>query len=211
LSSIRGGGRAVLRVPPGLDAARGGGGGRHVRLPARHNLIAAAMLDLPFGRGRQWLADAPPLLDGVVGGWSFATVWKAHSGFPITITAPDQSQTGARSGRPDQVGTAEGPREGGPGHYWFDTSAFVLPQPGTFGNAGVGVVRGPGLDVVDMSVTKRVHRVRGAAIDIRADAFNALNVPVFNAPDRSLTSSTFGQVLSTQAARELQLSARLSF
>ena len=178
---------------------------------ARHTLTSAAIIDLPFGRGRRWLNNVPQWVDAVAGGWTMAAIWKAHTGFPITITAPDQSQTGARSGRPDQISVAEGPHEVGLGHLWFDTSAFVLPKLGTFGNAGVGVVRGPGLNVFDASVTKRVSRIGRAAIEVRADAFNVFNTPVFNAPDRSVTSSTFGQVLSSQLAREVQLSARLSF
>ena len=106
---------------------------------ARHNVTSAAILDLPFGKGRRWLSDAPTWIDRFAGGWTVAAIWKAHTGFPITISAPDQSQTGARSGRPDQIGPAEGPHEVGPGHLWFDTSAFMLPKLGTFGNAGVGV------------------------------------------------------------------------
>ena len=178
---------------------------------ARHNLTTAAIVDLPFGRGRRWLNTAPRWVDCVAGGWTMAAISKIHTGFPLTITAPDQSQTGARSARPDQIASAEGAREVGLGHQWFNTSAFVLPKLGTFGNAGVGVIRGPGLRVIDASATKKVSRIGRAAIEVRADAFNVLNTPVFNAPDRSLTSSTFGQVLSSQLAREVQLSARLLF
>ena len=178
---------------------------------ARHTLTSAAIVDLPFGGGRRWLNDVPRWVDCIAGGWTMAAIWKAHTGFPITITAPDQSQTGARSGRPDQVDVADGAHEIGPGRQWFNTAAFVLPKLGTFGNAGVGVVRGPGLNVIDASATKKLSRFRGAAIEVRADAFNVFNVPVFNAPDRSITSSTFGQVLSSQLPREVQLSARFSF
>ena len=113
--------------------------------------------------------------------------------------------TGARSGRPDRTGNPEGAREVGPGRQWFDTSVLVLPKLGTFGNAGVGIVRGPGLNVIDASATKEVHRTGRASIQLRTDVFNVLNVPVFNAPDRSLTSSTFGQILSSQLARSAAL------
>jgi hypothetical protein len=34
---------------------------------------------------------------------------------------------------------------------------------------------------------------------------------VFEAPDRSLTSATFGQVLGSQLEREVQLAVRLHF
>jgi len=176
----------------------------------RHNLAVAAIWDLPWGRGRRFLSHEPGWLDAIVGGWSLAGIWKAHTGFPITIFAPDQSQTGARSGRPDCIGSVEGPRQVGVGS-WFNTSAFVLPRPGTFGNCGVGVVRGPGLNVVDLSASKRIALTGRIALELQADAFNLLNTPVFEAPDRNLTSATFGQVLNSQLAREIQLGIRMIF
>ena len=73
------------------------------------------------------------------------------------------------------------------------------------------MVRGPGLNVVDLSLVRTLGYGGLPAIEIRADAFNVFNKPVFNAPDRSITSSTFGNVGSAQLSRELQLSAKLRF
>jgi hypothetical protein len=182
-----------------------------VPFDVRHNAAAAGIWNLPFGRERRWLADASRWVDGVVRGWSLAFTWKAHTGFPITVLAPDQSQTGARSGRPDQVGSARGAREVGAGRPWFNSAAFVLPKAGTFGNAGVGSLRGPGLNVVDVSLAKDLRLSVRTAVELRADAFNVFNRPQFNAPDRSLTSRTFGQILSAQLSREIQLSVRVTF
>jgi len=144
-------------------------------------------------------------------GWSLAGILKAHTGFAITVTAPDQSLTGARSGRPDRIASGVGPRQAGPGRLWFDTSAFVLPRAGTFGNAGVGIVRGPTLRVIDLSVAKQVALASQRSLELRAEAFNVLNTPVFEAPDRNLTSATFGQVLNSQLEREIQLGVRVRF
>jgi hypothetical protein len=177
----------------------------------RHNLAVAGSAELPWGRRRRWLADTPVWVDGLIGGWSLAAVWKTHTGFPVTVTAPDQSGTGARAGRPDCRGVLKGPRQVGPGRLWFNTSAFRLPESGTFGNCGVGVVRGPGLNVVDASLGKAVRARGWPAFEVRIEAFNVFNMPVFDAPDRVLTSSAFGQVLSAQLARELQVTARVSF
>jgi len=177
----------------------------------RHNLAVAGLAEMPWGNGRRWLSGGPGWLKSLVGGWSVAGIWKAHTGFPITITAPDQSQTRARSGRPDCTGDVEGPRQVGQDSLWFNTAAFTLPNAGTFGNCGVGVVRGPGFNVVDLSLVRTLGYGGLPAIEIRADAFNVFNKPVFNAPDRSITSSTFGNVGSAQLSRELQLSAKLRF
>jgi len=85
-----------------------------------HNAAASPVADLPWGRGRRWLADAPAWLDGIVGGWSVAGIWHGHSGFAFTVRWPDQSETGARTARPDRIGSGEGPRErpGAPKARW---------------------------------------------------------------------------------------------
>jgi hypothetical protein len=176
-----------------------------------HNAAVSLLADLPWGRGRRWLSDTPAWLDAIVGGWSLAGIWRAHSGFAFTVRGPDQSQTGARTARPDRVGTGEGTEGVGPGALWFDTTAFVLPALGAFGNAGVGILRGPGLNVIDLSVSKQFALGGTRTLQFRVDAFNLLNHPVFNAPDRTLGSGTFGQVLSSQLEREIQLGVRFAF
>jgi hypothetical protein len=67
------------------------------------------------------------------------------------------------------------------------------------------------LAVIDFSASKRTRLPRGVALEIRGETFNLLNTPVFNAPDRSLTSPTFGQVLGSQLEREIQLGVKLIF
>ncbi len=177
----------------------------------RHVLSFGTVFELPWGHGRRFLSGGPGWLDAIAGGWSVAGIFKAHTGFAITITAPDQSQTGARTGRPDRIGSGRGAQEVGPGGLWFDTSAFLLPATATFGNAGVGIVRGPGLRVLDLSTSKKVHLSRRYALELRAEFFNVFNTPVFMAPDRFLTSPTFGQVRGSQLEREIQLAAKLLF
>lgn len=178
---------------------------------ARHHVSVGWTLDLPWGRERRWASTMPSWLDAIAGGWSVDGLWRAHSGFAITVLAPDQSRTGARSGRPDRIGSGEGTHQVGPGVTWFDTTAFTLPALGTFGNAGTGIVRGPGLNVVDLAVSKQVRLPRRSRLEFRVEAYNAFNTPVFDAPDRNLTSSTFGQVRSSQLEREVQLGARWVF
>ena len=61
----------------------------------RHNITVAGLIDLPWGRGRRYLSDVPGWIDALVGGWSASPIWKAHTGFAVTIQAPDQSRTQA--------------------------------------------------------------------------------------------------------------------
>jgi hypothetical protein len=70
----------------------------------------------------------------------------------------------------------------------------------------------------DASVQREVILHEGIGITFRAQAFNALNHPVFANPNTTLTSSSFGQVTSTLGSggsslgsRALQLAATLHF
>ena len=38
--------------------------------------------------------------------------------------------------------------------HWFDTGAFVVPAPGAFGNSGVNILEGPGLEMNNISLGK---------------------------------------------------------
>ena len=53
--------------------------------------------------------------------------------------------------------------------------------------------------------------VHGSALELRAEFFNFFNTPAFTAPDRFLTSATFGQVRGSQLEREIQLGLKLLF
>jgi outer membrane receptor protein involved in Fe transport len=86
-----------------------------------------------------------------------------------------------------------------------------LPQLGTFGNAGTGIIRGPGLNVVDVGLSKQARIGGRSRLELRVEAYNVFNTPVFDAPDRQLTSATFGQVRSSQMEREVQVGVKWMF
>src|SRR4029078_2730401 len=62
---------------------------------------------------------------------------------------------------------------------WFDTSCFVPPTDitGTFGNAGRGIIRGPGSFNIDASLTKNMKFGRYSS-EIRVEACNLVQ-PLF--------------------------------
>lgn len=94
---------------------------------------------------------------------------------------------------------------------WFDAGAFSLPAFGTFGNAGRNIVDGPGYANVNVALLKHVGFGDHARLQLRAEAFNVFNRANFDLPDAFFGSQTFGQVLSAQAPRRVQLGARLLF
>ena len=94
---------------------------------------------------------------------------------------------------------------------WFNTTAFTLPPFGSFGNAGRNILDGPGYANVNLAVIKHVGVGGGIRLQLRAEAFNVFNRANFGLPDNYFGSPTFGQVLSADAPRRVQLGARLLF
>lgn len=66
----------------------------------RHSVNVNALWEVPFGRGRRYLAGASPLADAVLGGWDIGGVYNANSGLPldIRITRPDVVYRDTRNG-----------------------------------------------------------------------------------------------------------------
>jgi hypothetical protein len=70
-----------------------------------------------------------------------------------------------------------------------------------------------GRKVLNLSVIRsfKMPFVESQHLEMRLEAFNALNTPQYAAPDANLGAGTFGQVTSTQINnRELQLAAKFS-
>ena len=99
------------------------------------------------------------------------------------------------------------------GRSWFDTTAFVQPTTAAYGNTPKNGFTGPGMVTLDGSLFRTFPIRESLALQLRADAFNAMNHPTFANPGVSLTSSNFGQVTGTAGsnARVLQFAATMSF
>ena len=64
---------------------------------------------------------------------------------------------------------------------------------------------------MDLSIAKHFYIGEKLDVELRADMFNALNHTEFSNPDTSITDATFGQISTTNPAREIQLALHLSF
>ena len=78
---------------------------------------------------------------------------------------------------------------------WFDTSCFVRTADitGTYGNAGRGIIRGPGSFNIDASLTKNT-KIGGLATELRLEAFNVLNHPQFANPNTTFDNAAGGTI-----------------
>jgi len=178
----------------------------------RRRLTANVVYNLPFG------AHSASWLSSTIRGWRVAGILTAQSGAPFTINlssaaGQNVSPTGLVNGnnleRPNLVGNPNG----GPGtpSEWFNTAAFALPAPGTFGTAGRNIVTGPGLIDLDISAQKEATLSDRLKLQLRLDAYNSLNHPNFNLPGRIFGAANFGVITSAGDPRELQAALKLIF
>lgn len=179
---------------------------------AKHNFVASYYYELPVGKGRKFGAGMAKPIDYVVGGWQMGGSFSAHTGFPLTIKATDHSGTLARSARAQVIGTPHDSHIVGPGNHWLDVSAYAQAANFTFGNAGPGVVRGPGAAIFNLSLSKRFPVTEHKWFEIRGEAFNLANTPIFNSPiSQTITSATFGEISTTSGERNVQIAAKFYF
>ena len=133
-------------------------------------------------------------------------------GMTLTIKTTDRSGTLARSARASVIGAPHDSHIVGPGNHWLDLSAYTQPAAFTFGNSAPGVVRGPGAALFNLSLSKRFHVTEHKWFELRGEAFNLANTPVFNSPiSQTITAATFGEISTTTAERSVQVVAKFYF
>jgi hypothetical protein len=156
----------------------------------------------------------------VIGGWQSSGVLTLRAGFPFSVLSGlDYSYSGNGIDRADLIGDPHLP--GGRSkaeklNEWFNTSAFTFNAPGTFGSSGRDIIRQPGVANFDFALTKSFplnfgRFAESQRIEFRAEAFNLFNHANFGRPDRTMTHSKFGQILSAADPRILQFALRYSF
>ena len=184
----------------------------------RHVFQANFVWDVP---GREGSA----LLDG----WQFNGIVTLRGGVPFTaaLGGTNWSRSGNTSGE-DRPNLKPGVNPdaivlGDPDHY-FDTSAFVLPPQGTFGDAGRNTLTGPSYAMTNVSFVKntRIGALgSGGQLQLRLEIFNLLNRANFATPDRVVFAAasptetalpTAGRITRTvTSSRQVQLAAKILF
>ena len=102
----------------------------------------------------------------------------------------------------------------------FNTAAFAVPAVGTFGNAGVGMLRGPGINNWDMAASKRFPLFSDSRwIQFRGELFNAWNHTQFSNlfttaqfnPAGAQVDPNVGAFSAARTPRVIQLSLKVIF
>jgi hypothetical protein len=171
--------------------------------------------DLPFGRGRQFGGSWNPFLDGLLGGWAVEGIVQLQSGTVSNVrTGGDRANVGKTNERPDVLRNPNLPGDQRTVDRWFDTSAFVLPQPFTFGNAGAYLVHDDGRQSFDVSIAKKFRLAERHSLELRGEFFNFPNHVNFGAPGSGgyvINTPAFGVISSATSSRQIQFALRYAF
>ena len=153
----------------------------------------------------------------LLGGWSVNSLVSWQGGFPLSIASGrDNAFTGTGGQRGDYIGGQANLGNSGREHQemisrYFDGTRFVQNAPGTFGNSGRNILRGPRLFNTDFSVIKDTKIVERVTWQFRAEFFNFFNNVNFNNPTTNLTSGNFGKITSARDPRIMQFGAKILF
>lgn len=182
--------------------------------------------------GQSW----PQVARELLAGWRISGILTMESGdtltainggpgtpCPATDAGTSRCPTGYGSSAQDGAGFDELNVTGNPniGHskktplHQFNTSVFSVPPMNVRGNSGLGTIRGPGQNNVDLSLAKTFQIVSALHLEFRADAFNAFNHSQWNGVNTTYPNGNsqfpFGSVNGSREARIGQLAAKLVF
>lgn len=179
-----------------------------------HKFTADYLWELPFGHDKQWLTENT-VQRAIFGDWQWSGDWTIASGLPFTprllgdFSDVERGTNGTL--RPNLV-SGESISIPNPSiAQWFNTTAFVAPPPGQYGDARRNSIIGPPTRVFDMAFTKIVPLKESRVLEFRAQATNVFNTPQYSTIDTQVNSPTFGRVIAVGAMRAIQMTARFRF
>lgn len=190
----------------------------------RHLAHFSGGYDLPFGPGRQFLAQKGDVTGKIVGGWSLNWIFTYASGQPLTIPCTITTAAGVGC---DALLVQGAHQSGGPhnaNQYWNPSSFYNPPLVVSTGEANTAPlggapaqVYGPNLIRLDAALRRSFQIRENVRVEFRAEAYNVLNHPFFAQPTNLdfLNLANFGQINSTRDnpndARAVQFAVKFYF
>jgi hypothetical protein len=158
-------------------------------IEARHRVVFNVIWDLPFGKKGKYLTNASGTVNQIVGNWRVFWIGFLQTGqfFTPTFSGSDPSNTNTFGGQPDRISSGNLPTSQRTLDQWFDTAAFVEPPQGRYGNSGVNVLEGPGLQSHSLSVAKIFPISERIKFNFTTMISNLFNHPNFFFPGRDIS------------------------
>lgn len=164
-------------------------------------------------------------VDMVLGGWQLSGITSFVTGAPFrpgfsTVDGADITGSG-EGARIDITGDPYLPKGERTFSRNFKTEVFSRPASRTFGNAGIGILTGPGTNNWDITISKKVPLGLGEGryFQFRSEFYNAFNHTQFSGLDTTArfdatgaqVNANFGAFTGARDPRRIQLSLRLMF
>ncbi len=164
-------------------------------------------------------------LSAVLGGWQVSGITSFTSGAPFRpgfSTVDGADITGSTEGaRIDMIADPHIEKGSRTFSRNFKTEAFARPASKTFGTAGIVVLRGPGINNWDFTISKKVPLGLGEGryVQFRTEFYNAFNHTQFSGYDTTArfdaagaqVNANFGAYTGARDPRRIQLSLRVMF
>jgi outer membrane receptor protein involved in Fe transport len=193
-----------------IGGPSGSQGGDWDAIPYHHSKIAV-VYELPMGVGKRFATSGPAAR--IFGDWKVSFVPYMRSGYPFGLGSDFDSQNRANGigNRLDLIGKlrVDNPTPA----QWFNQDAVARPPFGRIGNLGPGVLTGPGLVNLDMSILKDIRFTERVRLELRGEFFNALNHLNWGFPGTTYGEPNFGVITggSTQGSRIIQIGVQIKF
>ncbi|MGI8990779.1 MAG: carboxypeptidase regulatory-like domain-containing protein [Bryobacteraceae bacterium] len=175
-----------------------------------HTFVASYVWQGPgLEKSNRWLR-------GAAGGWELSGITTAQSAAPLTLLAgTDRSQTGIGYDHADYLGgnvyTSHPCANQAPCVSYLVPTAFAPPALGSYGNLAKGALRARGLFNTDVGAFKNFEITERTKIQLRAELFNIFSRVNFNSPGTTVSSGSFGNILSARDPRIVQLAVKILF
>jgi trimeric autotransporter adhesin len=179
----------------------------------RHRFTGNVVVDLPFGANKPWFNNNGAMA-ALLGNWQVNASVQLASGTPFTaqvLGAITDVATGVN-------GTLRANYNGQPiaianptTSTYFNTSAFSVPAPGTFGSAGRNTIIGPGTSVLNAGLVRNINLGGNRGLSIQVMANNLLNTVQYSTINTIVNSLQFGEVTSARSMRKVTISTRFRF
>jgi hypothetical protein len=175
---------------------------------ARHRFTNVITWDIPIGKGKTLLSDAPKIVDYILGGWRLSNTSRYYSGRLLRFGFGTKLNV---NGNP----VLDNPTR----DRWFNTSVFSVvdettslqlrSNPWTF----PGLV-GPSTFQTDATLSKSFQIRERMKLEARLEVYNVTNHINWDNPNVTFGNANFGKVIGKRGAyvgREVQYGLRFVF
>jgi hypothetical protein len=186
-----------------------------------NSLVINYGIDLPFGRGEEYLSNVNRATNAVVGGWRVNGITIFRSGIPVALQAAGNglSQFGAGPIRPNyspgcQRNLSGDSHSSARAAEWFNTSCFTQPGVYAFGdeNRVDPMMRSEAGENFDFSINKFFDITEKVKFKFSTEFFDLFNHAQFAIPNSNLSSPGFGRVgQQSNLPRTIQFAGRITF